>query len=97
MYAVIFTAVLNTLDQDYTETAARMRQLAMTRYGCLDFTSVSEDGVEISVSYWPDQDQLSRWRRDPEHRRAQQLGRSRWYKSYRVQVVEVVREYSGGG
>lgn len=95
MYAVIFKAEFNQLDQEYLETAARMRDLAMTRYGCVDFISVTEGGVELSISYWQTQEQIGRWRQDTEHLRAQELGRLRWYKSYQVQVVEVVREYAG--
>lgn len=39
------------------------------------------------------QEQIQQWKKNAEHQMAQQFGRSRWYKSYRVQIVEVVREY----
>ncbi len=93
MYAVIFRAEINELDEAYAEMAARMRDLAINKYGCVEFTAVTQGKQEIAISYWDNQNQLKAWKQDPEHREAQKLGRSKWYKSYRVQVVEVIRDY----
>ena len=94
MYAVIFRAEINKLDSRYTEMASRMRDLAINKYGCADFTSVTGGSQEISISYWQDQEQIKKWKEDAEHLVAQELGQSIWYKSYKVQIVEIVREYS---
>ena len=96
MYAVIFRAELAELDESYAATAARMRDRAMSKYGCTEFISVMEGTQEIAVSYWETQEQIKEWKQDAEHLAAQELGRSRWYKSYRVQVVEVIREGGSG-
>jgi len=93
MYAVIFKATTTKLDNEYRQTAKRMRQLATEKYGCKDFTSVTEGDKEISISYWGSQEQIKAWKSDPEHVLAQQKGRSKWYRSYHVQVAEVIREY----
>jgi heme-degrading monooxygenase HmoA len=93
MYAVIFKAVIKTLDSSYLETAARMRQLAKSKYGCLNFISLTEGDREIAISYWPSPEHISAWKSDPEHRQAQQLGQKYWYRSYRVEVVKIEREY----
>ena len=93
MYAVIFRATIKELDDTYSEMAATMRQLALEKYGCLEFTAVSEDQQEIAVSYWNNLQQIKDWKQDLQHQAAQQLGQSRWYESYKVQVVEIVREY----
>lgn len=93
MYAVIFTADMRKLDDHYYATAAQMRTLAMEKYGCLEFTTCTEGDKEIAISYWQSQEQISAWKNDPAHQQAQQAGKERWYKSYRVQVVEVQREY----
>ena len=95
MYAVIFTAEVNQVDEEYSGTALRMRELAREKYGCTEFVSVTEGTKEISISYWESEEQIRRWKQDSEHLVAQQLGRSTWYNSYKVQVVEVVREYAG--
>ena len=93
MYAVIFRAKIRQLDEVYTETAARMRALAMDQYGCVDFVSLTEGDEELAISYWPSLEHIQRWKQDKEHLQAQQLGRNKWYASYQVQVLEVVREY----
>jgi len=94
MYAVIFRSEVNKLDSRYSEMAAQMRELAINKYGCLEFTSVTEDAQEIAISYWQNQEQIKKWKQDSKHLVAQELGQAIWYKSYTVQVVEVIREYS---
>lgn len=93
MYAVIFRAEINEADQAYAEMAAKLRVLAKEEYGCADFISVTEGNCEISISYWESKEQIAQWKQDSEHLVAQRLGRSHWYKSYHIQVVEVIREY----
>ncbi|BAO44528.1 antibiotic biosynthesis monooxygenase family protein [Thiolapillus brandeum] len=93
MYAVIFRAVIAELDDRYTETAQRMRELAMTRYGCREFTSVTGNGTEISISWWDNEEQIRQWKQDPAHRQAQELGRRKWYRDYSVQIVKVIKAY----
>jgi heme-degrading monooxygenase HmoA len=93
MYAVIFKAVTNRLDSSYFEMVSRLRQLAKSRYGCLDFVSLTEGDLEIAISYWPSMAHISAWKDDPEHREAQQLGQENWYRSYKVEVVKVEYEY----
>ncbi|MGD8569913.1 MAG: antibiotic biosynthesis monooxygenase [Gammaproteobacteria bacterium] len=93
MYAVIFRALLNSVDDAYFETAARLRQLATDNYGCIEFTAVTEGTQEIAISYWASLEQIKAWKQDPEHHEAQKLGRERWYKQYQVQIVKVEKEY----
>ena len=94
MYAVIFNAVINEFDQSYSVMAARMRELAIIKYGCREFTALTEGNMELAISYWDNKEQIVAWKEDPEHKKAQELGRSKWYKSYKVQVVKVEREYT---
>ena len=94
MYAVIFRAKTAGLDEEYDRVAKRMRELALGEYGCIEFISATQGSESIAVSYWKNQDQIRKWRRNSEHTLAQELGRSKWYESYTVQVVEVIREYA---
>ncbi len=94
MFAVVFSAQVGELDDVYYATAARLRELALSQYGCIDFVSIREKDREIAVSYWESDAQIVAWKQDPEHQAAQELGRSRWYRAYTVQVVEIKREYS---
>ncbi len=93
VYAVIFRAEMNDPDEDYFETASRMRELALNDYGCLEFSSCCEGGSEIAISYWPSRQHIQAWKNNPEHQNAQSLGKTRWYKSYHVQLVEILAEY----
>ena len=74
--------------------ASEMRDLAIEKYGCLEFVATTEGEDEIAISYWPDEDSISRWKSDTKHIKAQKLGQSKWYKSYTVEVVELKRKYS---
>lgn len=94
MYAVIFRAEMARVDEEYSQMAARLRELAIQEYGCLEFTAVTEGSSEIAISYWSSKEQILAWKENAMHLVAQKKGRSQWYSSYRVQIAEVVREYS---
>jgi heme-degrading monooxygenase HmoA len=93
MYAVIFRAELNELDEEYSVTASRMRELAFSQYSCTEIVSSTENNREITISYWDNLQLIKNWKADPEHLLAQSMGKEKWYKSYSVQIVEVLREY----
>ena len=93
MFVVIFRAQVARFDEEYSRVAARMRDLAIRSFGCLEFHAVTEGEHEVALSYWPDEESIRAWRNHPEHVLAQQAGRDRWYRSYSVQVAEVTREY----
>jgi len=97
MYAVIFRAKLAHSDDAYFQTAKRLRELALGTYGCLDFVSLMEGDEEIAISYWENEKQIMNWKKDIEHMRAQEKGRTRWYESYSVEVCKVERSYQGSG
>ncbi len=94
MYAVIFRAEINNLDSSYTELSSRMRDLAINQYGCNEFVATTEGNYEIAISYWDNLEQIKLWKQDAEHLVAQELGKSKWYSFYKIQIVEVIREYS---
>lgn len=94
MYVVIFRAEVNRFDDEYSAMAERMRELAINEYGCLEFTACTEGNNEIALSYWESTSEITAWRQNSEHLIAQELGKNRWYKSYSVQVVELIREYT---
>ncbi len=71
-----------------------MRDLAITKYGCKEFTGCTEGNTEIAISYWESESQIREWKENVEHLAAQSLGRSKWYKSYTVQITRIVREYA---
>ena len=92
MYAVIFRATVADLDDEYLETAARLKELAFSKYGCREFSSVTEGNEEIAISYWETEQQILDWKNDLEHQLAQKRGREKWYRSFSVEVCEIVRK-----
>ena len=54
----------------------------------------ADDGERVSVVTFANQEAQSAWRDHPDHRVAQQLGRSNFYDSYDIQICRVVSERS---
>lgn len=95
-YVVIFRAKVRTLGAEYRQVAARMRELALAEFGCLDFHAVTEGADEVALSYWPSEDAIRAWKAHPEHVLAQKAGRERWYESYTIEVARIGRDYRSG-
>lgn len=93
MFAVIFKAEIAEFDEEYSQTAEKMRNLAMNHYNCQEFIASCEGNQEIAISYWNSEDDIRRWHQNPEHIQAQKKGKAKWYKSWKVEVVEILRDY----
>jgi heme-degrading monooxygenase HmoA len=75
--------------------ADRMVELAKEQPGYLGIESArSADGFGISVSYWGSLDAIAAWRRDAEHRIAQETGKRIWYSHYELRIARVERAYA---
>ena len=94
MYAVIFKAKIKKLDDSYFQMANRMRQLAIHEYGCQEFTAVTEGSDEIAISYWNNLEDIKKWKQNSEHLVAQELGQTKWYEEYSVEIVEILSSYT---
>jgi heme-degrading monooxygenase HmoA len=76
---------------EYHETARRMVELARTMPGFVDFKSFeADDGERVSIITFDSMQTHRAWRDHPEHRKAQRLGRERFYAAYDISVTEVV-------
>lgn len=90
-FAVIFTSIRTEGDDGYGETAEQMLELARQQPGFLGFESARQE-IGISVSYWASEEAIRAWKQNLAHRQAQ--GRAKdWYKTFRVRVCRVEREY----
>lgn len=56
-------------------------------------SAVTDDGDELTIVFFTDDEALRAWHDDPEHRAAQHLARERWYERYQVHVARVERTY----
>lgn len=90
-YAVIFTSVRTDGDNGYGDAAKHMLELAARQPGFLGFESARQE-IGISVSYWSSLEAIQDWKGNAEHRQVQNRARD-WYKTFRVRVCRIEREY----
>jgi heme-degrading monooxygenase HmoA len=91
-YAVIFTSVRTDGDDGYAEMADRMIELAHQQDGFLGVESARNE-VGITVSYWRDLESVRKWKENMEHTIARNLGREKWYQSFKTRIALVERDY----
>lgn len=81
--------------QEYGEWASRMHELAVKMPGFISIkTFTAEDGERVSIVEFESEETMREWREQPEHRKAQEMGRKLFYSEYRIQVCQPVRDYS---
>ena len=94
-YAVIFSSTLSDDAEGYSTMAARMVALAREQEGFIDVESAARtsEGFGITVSYWRDLESIRKWKNVSEHAAAQRMGRDAFYRSYRLRIARVERDY----
>jgi len=97
MIAVIFEVEPHAeFRDDYFRIAAELRPLLDEIDGFLSierFQSLNDPGRILSLSFWRDEAAVTRWREMEQHRAAQSEGRARVFRTYRLRVAAVVRDY----
>ncbi len=97
MIAIIFEVTpRDGMTGAYLDMAAEMRPLAESIDGFISverFESITTPGKYLSLSIWRDEAAVDEWRRLSQHRRAQTLGRTRFFEDYRLRVAGVIRDY----
>jgi len=58
------------------------------------FESITAKGKFVSLSFWRDEAAVRKWRNLQKHREAQKKGRGGIFKSYRLRVAQVLRDYT---
>ena len=98
MYAVIFEVWPTSQGREaYLRIAAELREFLEGRDGFISierFQSMTEESKILSLSFWRDEAAIEQWRNLPDHRNAQQKGRKQLFKSYRIRVAKVARDYT---
>lgn len=81
----------------YLELAAMLKSILKDFEGFIDakrYISLAEDGKILSMNVWENEDALNRWRNVVKHRMCQKEGREKLFKSYKITVTSVIREYT---
>ncbi|HYY61335.1 MAG TPA: antibiotic biosynthesis monooxygenase [Burkholderiales bacterium] len=58
------------------------------------FESITNKGKFVSLSFWRDEEAVRKWRNLQKHREAQKKGRGGIFRSYRLRVAQVLRDYT---
>ena len=98
MIAVIFELVpAEGRFADYKRLAEDLAADLKDRDGFVSierFESISRPGHFVSLSFWRDEEAVRKWRNLEKHRAAQRQGRGGIFKSYRLRVAQVLRDYT---
>lgn len=91
-YAVIFSSILNNDIPGYNDMAAKMESLAKEQKGYLGMESTRNE-IGITISYWDSLEAIKAWKNHTEHSVARERGRHEWYKTFKVRICKVERDY----
>lgn len=83
--------------QEYLDLAAELRGELEKIEGFISverFASLTHEGKMLSLSFWRDEEAVTRWRNIGAHRSAQSEGRDGIFSDYRIRVAQVVRDYT---
>ena len=58
------------------------------------FESITNKGKFVSLQFWRDEDSVRKWRNLQRHREAQKQGRGGIFRSYRLRIASVLRDYT---
>jgi heme-degrading monooxygenase HmoA len=97
MLAVIFEVIpAPGRREEYLDLAAQLRPELEKIDGFISverFASLTNENKLLSLSFWRDEEAVSRWRNLAGHREAQARGRSGVFADYRLRITSVVRDY----
>jgi putative acetyltransferase len=87
-YVVAFSSQLKERSKKYDEVASEMVRLASDEPGYIGIISTrNPNGGGFTASYWETSESILRWRQNPAHLVAQQLGRTEFYSQFKTTVA----------
>ena len=78
-------AIVDTLREDLAQAEGFI--------GLERFESITTRGKFLSLQFWRDEESVRKWRNLQKHREAQKKGRATIFKSYRLRIASVLRDY----
>ncbi|ABV35914.1 conserved hypothetical protein [Shewanella sediminis HAW-EB3] len=98
MYAVIFEVTPKEDGiEEYLDIAKKLRVLLKDNPGFISierFQSLTEQNKLLSLSFWETEAAIANWKENIDHQLAQQRGKDSLFKSYRIRVAKVERDYA---
>ena len=98
MILVVFEfTVLENKEKDYFREVEKLQSELSKTKGFLSvdrFVHNSKTNCYVSISTWEDEESVVSWKNNSKHLLSQNLGKKDIFKSYRIRVTNVVREYT---
>lgn len=82
--------------EKYLDIAAQLRPELEKIEGFISierFQSLTQENKVLSLSFFKDEKAIEEWRKLHVHRQAQQAGREKLFKDYRLRIATVMRDY----
>ena len=97
MLIVVFEFTLNKgVGDRYFELVGMMREEIQNQPGFISierFRHLDDEDRVVSISTWESEDAIKEWKANLKHRMAQKEGKKLIFKSYRLRVANVIRDY----
>ncbi|HYL58533.1 MAG TPA: antibiotic biosynthesis monooxygenase [Candidatus Acidoferrales bacterium] len=82
------------VDKEYGADATKLLAIAQKMPGFVSIKGyAAADGEQLILVEFENEQALAAWREHPEHLIAQELGRTKYYSEYQIQICNTVREY----
>ncbi len=81
----------------YLELAASLKEILPSVEGFIHaerFQSLADENKILSLNVWESEEAMENWRNMTEHRMSQFEGKNKLFESYKISVVQVIREYA---
>ena len=97
MVIVVFEFNVNkNREKDYFLEVKKLQtelQNAEGFIGVERFESNNTKGYYVSISSWKDDESVNKWHKNSKHAIAQNIGKKEIFKSFRIRVAKVFRDY----
>jgi len=99
MIIVIFEfVVLENKEKEYFKEVEKLQIELKKAKGFVSvdrFIHNSKTNCYVSISVWEDEEAVKAWKNNTKHITAQNLGKKEIFKSYRIRIADVIRDYTG--
>ena len=89
--------VLENKERDYFREVEKLQSELNKTKGFLSvdrFVHNSKTNCYVSISTWEDEESVVFWKNNSKHLLSQNLGKKDIFKSYRIRVAKVLRDYT---
>ena len=91
-----FSTKPNMSDEYFNEVALLKKELENEKgfISAERYKSTTDKDSYVSISTWKDKKSVERWHQNKKHQLSQNKGKEEIFKSFRIRVAEVFKDYS---